>query len=529
MEGIDLKFIKKHYGENFAKMCREYFPTILEQQGLLTEIIFFLFPPSRHLYEDIVNEGLENEFKSYIYAIFDHENKIKANIKNMTDVDKTPEQLLDKAGYILFPECKTEEDVQAFKKYYSKGEELCTFKGERLNSCRIWFAVKKDVESIRRENFENPQREDEYGTSVISIQFTKTKPNILSIKNRYNHAVRNPDCTFGNDLDNIIDGLTQSFIKSYSLDLDNELYGDETSELDDNLSLSFEIPGYVQARDGRFYKSNLEARHINYCSIDNSIVTHDDVYYYDKSRYIILDHFLIDLQEKQIKDPFPELSSNVEKQYFKSFIDSIGPIKNIKVERVDDNKVIYITPKDNDGIVKITLDKDNNFIEYSNPYVKKIGDGFLYYNQSLQKLDLPNLEECGELFLPSNLVLSELNLPKLTKCGSLFLIKNKSLSTLDLPNLQECGDAFLQRNMDLRQLNVPNLRKCGSKFLYSNNGILNLSMPKLQVCGDGFFSFNETLRTIDLPCLESCGDGFLRSNNYLKNLLPTLLEFRNLF
>ena len=48
MNGIDLKFIKKHYGENFAKMCREYFPTILEQQGLLTEIIFFLFPPSRH-------------------------------------------------------------------------------------------------------------------------------------------------------------------------------------------------------------------------------------------------------------------------------------------------------------------------------------------------------------------------------------------------------------------------------------------------------------------------------------------------
>ena len=31
-------------------------------------------------------------------------------------------------------------------KYYKKGEELCTFKGERLKTCRVWFAVKENVE-----------------------------------------------------------------------------------------------------------------------------------------------------------------------------------------------------------------------------------------------------------------------------------------------------------------------------------------------------------------------------------------------
>ena len=86
------------------------------------------------------------------------------------------------AGYVLV-ECYNEEDIQKFRKYYAPGEELCTFKGGRLNSCRVFFAVKKNVLDIKREDFKKPKREDEYGTSVISIQFTKDETNTLSIKN----------------------------------------------------------------------------------------------------------------------------------------------------------------------------------------------------------------------------------------------------------------------------------------------------------------------------------------------------------
>ena len=53
---------------------------------------------------------------------------------------------------------------------------------------------------IRSENFKKPIREDEYGTSVMSIQFTKDEAHTLSIKNRYNHSVVNPDATFSNNL-----------------------------------------------------------------------------------------------------------------------------------------------------------------------------------------------------------------------------------------------------------------------------------------------------------------------------------------
>ena len=92
-----------------------------------------------------------------------------------------------------------------------------------MKSCRVWFAVKKNVDEIKSEDFKKPRREDDYGTSVISIQFSKSKINYLSIKNRYNHTITdvNPDSTYGNNLDNIIVGLTQAFVETYNLKLTN--------------------------------------------------------------------------------------------------------------------------------------------------------------------------------------------------------------------------------------------------------------------------------------------------------------------
>ena len=142
-------------------------------------------------------------FQLYNLSKLGYKEEVNYNVEN-------PKDLLNKAGYILY-ECKTEEEVQSFKKYYAKGEELCTFNGNRLDSCYVYFAVKKDVDNIKREDYKEPKRQDQYGTSVVSIQFTKDDTHTLSIKNRYNHTVDNPDATFSNDLDNIIKGLTDSF------------------------------------------------------------------------------------------------------------------------------------------------------------------------------------------------------------------------------------------------------------------------------------------------------------------------------
>ena len=202
----ELKKIKKMYGEDFMHLCRTLFPTILEQEDLLYNILLQNFAGnSRTLYEDIMSNGLEEKFKNFIFSRFDVEKREKQMAPS-----KTPYELLDEAGYDLY-ECHSEEEIQRFRKYYEPNEELCTFNGGRLNRCVVFFAVKKNVDEIKRENFRNPQREDEYGTSVMSIQFSKDGICTVSIKNRYNHTVDNPDATYGNDLDRIILGLRQSF------------------------------------------------------------------------------------------------------------------------------------------------------------------------------------------------------------------------------------------------------------------------------------------------------------------------------
>ena len=204
----DYKILKENYGENFARLCRQLFPTLLEKEGLLSQIIMSQFAPNHELYEDIITESNIEAFKDYIYRFIDVESK---NIKT----NKTVEELLDEKGY-KFYECKTEAEIQSFKKYYEKDEELCTFLGGRLERCYVFFAVKKNVEDIQRKDFPNPTRQDDYGTSVISIQFTRIG-NTLSIKNRYNHRVNNPDATFSNNLDNINPGLTEAFEREYGL------------------------------------------------------------------------------------------------------------------------------------------------------------------------------------------------------------------------------------------------------------------------------------------------------------------------
>lgn len=211
----DLKLIKKKYGEEMSHLCRELFPVILEQEGLLSKLLLDNFEPSHFLYEDIVKNGVVNSFKNYIYSFIDVE------IEKGVRVDKNPKELLSEAGYDLY-ECHSESDIQKFKKYYTSKEELCTFNGRRLNDCYVFFAVKKNVDQIRRGNFNHPKRQDEYGTSVISIQFTRDETHTLSIKNRYNHTVDNPDATFSNNLDNIIPGLTDSFSKYYGLEQKNK-------------------------------------------------------------------------------------------------------------------------------------------------------------------------------------------------------------------------------------------------------------------------------------------------------------------
>lgn len=469
----ELKQIKKIYGEKMSHFCREMFPTILEQEGLLTTILKEKYQEDKDLYENIVIQGKQEDFKNYIYSF------LKADDDTYIVTSKKPAELLSEVGYHLY-ECKSEEDIQYFKKYYAKGEELCTFRGGRLRKSHVFFAVKKDVDNIKREDYSNPKRQDLYGTSVISIQFSKGDTNRLSIKNRYNHVVNNPDATFSNNLDLINKGLTKSFAEEYQL---NVIFN----------ASNFELEGYVLANDGKYYKYNSERNNIYYCP-NNIIIDNFEVKKYDPSRYLVIDCFILDIKDKKIT---PYVDSEDE-----DFVGSLEDIEKIEVTKIEQGKKINIYFKNNNKeIVTIEIDKSNNMIRLNDPNLITIGDRFLSHNQTLR----------------------EFTAPRLTVIGNRFLSQNKDLTKFIAPNLKNVGDYFLAFNRDLEEFKADELIIVGSHFLFRNEALTRFECSKLTNIGDFCMFHNKILKEFITPNLINIGSCFLYNNLELMKFIANKL------
>ena len=507
----DLKLIKKYYGEKMMHLCRELFPTILEKEGLLFEILSSKFDYSRFLYDDIIAQEKEENFKNLIYSL--------ANVEKDEKIitGKTPFELMDEAGYTLY-ECKSEKDIQSFRHYYKRsdgkvlseykegekpqlynGEELCTFNGNRLDRCYVFFAVKKNVDEIERKNFTNPERQDEYGTSVISIQFTKDMNNTLSIKNRYNHTVNNPDSTFSNNLDSIIPGLRYSFEREYNF------------KLKETKTNKFELENYVIANDEKYYKYNYEINNIYYCT-NNTVIDHFNVKKYDKERYIVFDYFIIDLVKKTIKI--------FDKENDDIFLD-FKKYKKISIKlNNDDTKTIII----NDGI-EIIIDKYNRMISYKNESLKIINDNYLKRNYYLESIDLPNVKEIGNFFLQDNRFLKQINIPELEIVKDDILFNNEDLSFINFPKLKKIGNGFIGTNAKIKDISLPSVEEIGAGFLPWDVSLKNISLPNLKTVGDNFIRFNRNIESVNLSNLIVIGNRFLYSNKELKEIdLPNVKE-----
>ena len=461
----DLKIIKKKYGEEMSHFARDNFPVILEQSGLLPKIFEDSFHESHYLYHDLLMNNKLLDFKRFIYSSLDSSRCLNLNS------DLTPEELLDKAGYIL-KECLTESDIQEYKKYYAPNEELCTFKGNRLDKCRVFFAVKKDVDSIKRINFPKPKRDDLYGTSVMSIQFTSNGTNTLSIKNRYNHRVNNPDATLSNNLDNIIPGLTKSFEKHKGI---KQNIINETN---------FEIPSYVKANDGKFYKYNREINNIYYCP-DNIIIDNFNVLKYDKSRYLLIDHLIIDLSLKKIIIHDDTLQESIHNLF--------DNIEKISILSNNDTKIITIINKDNKEMV-ISIDKFNN----------------------IKNIKLINCFNIPDNFLKTSAFIESCSLPNTITIGNNFLRSNYMLHNIYAPTLEVIQDDFLALNGLLKDLNLPSLKEVGNNFLKTNEVLDFINVSSLEIIKDNFLRDNKNLRKLYLPNIKYTGKYMLDSNRFVK-------------
>ena len=548
----DLKILKKKYGENFSKLCRELFPSILENEGELVSIITSLFKESHFLYDDLITYDRIKSFQRLVM------NKYNKKLDGVIDTEKTPYELFKAQGYTL-KECHTNEEILAYKKYYEKGEELCTFKSDRLKTNRVFFAVKDNALEIKRKS--DPKREDEYGTSVLSLQFT-IDTNYLSIKNRYNHTVKNPDATYQNNLENIAEGLTYSFEKCLGIKQSNA-QGD------------FEIPNYVRATDGKYYRYNFEVNNKYYCP-DNIVVDNFKEVSFPKGKYILFDGFLLDLVDKKLE--------NYDSSCYDAAETVFSNIKSIKIENNGDTKGIYIICEDDirvyfqlnkyNQIISVVMDgveiipscflensssiktfsskdtieiydyflTDCEDLEYlylpkcktigdmfacsakllksiSLPNVRKIEDEFLTYNKLIENIYMPNLETVGRLFLKDNSSLKEINLPKLKKVGVYFLKANNSIESAYLPELLKVGRGFLRENTCLRELYVPMLKDIDNSFLENNQSLEYLSLPEVETIGNNVLSKNTKLKSLYIPKIQFIGINFLENKQELLDSL----------
>ncbi len=411
----DLKIIKKLYGEKTSHLCRELFPTILERPGELSNLLQKLFEPQKHLGEDILMSGNKEAFKNYILGYTD----IKPP---EVVVDKTPKELLSIAGYDLY-ECKTEEEVQKFKKYYTFGETLCTFGDNRTSRCYVFFAVKRGAEKLNRKDFPRPRRQDEYGTSIISIQFSKGKRNVLSIKNRYNHSVDNPDATFSNNLDNIIPGLTESFKREYNLNWHQN-------------SSDFELPGYVEV-EGKKYKYNCEDNNVYYCTNNIIIDYHNRKIirdYQQMERYLFIDSFILDLQEKKFvnhmnnKDIYSRLRND------DPFLKGLKYIKDLKLikDKKTGNKTLYIKTNAKE-IVEIEINKTNQLIRYKNNNLKKLEKDFLSSSAYIREFEANKVIKIGYGVLGRARYIETISLEQVYFIDKYFLAYPQNLKKAILP------------------------------------------------------------------------------------------------
>ena len=428
-------------------LVRELFPSILEVKGLLPRILLENFYPSRSLYQDIISNNLKNDFKNFINS------KVEVKVEKR-DTLKTPQELMKDAGYELY-ECLSDDDIYKFRKYYHEGEVLCTFRGGRLKGCYVFFAVKDGAEELKREDFKYPSREDKYATSVISIQFTRDESHSLSIKNRYNHKVDNPDATFSNNLDNIIEGLSESFERYYGL---------KPKYINTNL----EIPNYIRVNN-KYYKYNIVIRGVYYCP-DNIIIKDSEVIKLDKAKYIVFDYFILSLSDKTI--------TLYDESIKDSFIESIGNIKDSKIEVTLKGNYREIKIIKKEGVIKLILDNENKLVSYTNPLIKEIKPRFLYFSEYLKEINILNAKVIQDDFLFWNQDLEQFNGSNVEIIGNNFLRNNLKLESLNLHSARVIGRNSLYINENLTKLNIPNVTKIGDYSFYSLKRKINKERSK---------------------------------------------------
>jgi hypothetical protein len=199
MEDIKMGNLKKFVGEYAYNIIKN---TAVDNEALHKAL---LTPQNaRAIFSDL------DEFEIKTLCAEISNSGIIGQIRETTQEDIV--KVFNSVGYdrVIFD---NESEISECKKYYKQGEVICTYNNlqSRMREYHMLVAVKSNIDKVERSK--NPQRDDEYGTSILNIQIARNGSH-MSIKNRYNHTVSQPDSTLNNNLDILYMGL-QSMVLGY--------------------------------------------------------------------------------------------------------------------------------------------------------------------------------------------------------------------------------------------------------------------------------------------------------------------------
>ena len=346
--------IKRQNGESFAKAVRKFDSGIFDIEN---------FP-------QVVRYAGRNALPLLLFL-----EGLKTKKGRVTKTNKTPFQLLSEAGYnALYAD--TLEKQNSIKHYFAKNEALCTFHDDkRYQEYHIIHAVRRGAEKLKRADFNGiEKREDEYGTSVISIQILK-EGGFISIKNRYNHSVENPDNTFDSNPDNIINGLSYSLRRYFGVD-----FKSNGAHLGDDYTF----------QNGCIYKFIDEIDNVYYGQ--DFYLKNGVVYPVNKDYQLMANEFLIDFKEKTILD-----ISNRNMQLYQVLKKELQG-ENLSVRKIDGKTCVFSNDKE------ILAIKEGRIERLSLYKTKKVhnflqGDYDLqeFYGYSLVEISGRSFSNCGSL------------------------------------------------------------------------------------------------------------------------------------
>lgn len=496
--------IKKQNGERFAKAIRAYDSGIFDIENL-ERIVQYAGRQAEPIMDFLISlKGVE---------IAEH------------TVSKTPLQLLDEAGYDAYY-ADTLEKQNAIRHYYANkatlraladegrispnyaygGEELCTFKDpSRFREYYIINAVRKDVDEIRREDFPNPKREDTYGTSVLSIQILKTG-GFISIKNRYNHTVQNPDNTLNSDPDRIIEGLSMAIKQHFNVDFSSQAvtlphnyifingqiikYGKEINNI--YIGDGFYVKDGIVTTIDRDFQEILDYQFL----LDKRSGTVTDVTGWDGSFAQVL--------ENEIRGKKLSVSRNKETQ------ETIISVNGQELCAMKGGRFCRLTLWETTELPDRFLSGDD-FQElevFNAPKLKRIGNHSFTRNTCPMIVNCPEVEEVGDHSF-ERVSGAMIYMPKLKKVGNNTLDFWGPVLNHTLDCLEEVGNKSL---IYVSTSSFPHLKKVGDYFASSaryEKGV-TLSAPELEEVGNGAFFNVQAVSVIDFPNLRIAGDNFLR-------------------